>query len=54
MIRENMAIKEAQAAKTSIFEYNIRSNGALDYRCFINEFLDLIKEDNPEFTKLEK
>ena len=37
VIRENVSIKEAQAEKTSIFEYDPNSNGATDYNCFLDE-----------------
>lgn len=51
VIRENMAIKEAQAAKLSIFEYDKHSNGAMDYRAIVNEVISAIKENHPEFKK---
>ena len=38
-IRENISIKEAQALQTDIFSYAPRSNGAVDYNAFIDEFL---------------
>lgn len=38
-IRESISIKEAQAMKQSIFEYDSRSNGAVDYQNFIDELL---------------
>ena len=38
-IRESISIKEAQAMKQSIFEYDSRSNGAVDYQKFIDELL---------------
>lgn len=50
VIRENMAIKEAQAAKNSIFDYNARSNGAVDYKVFVSEVLAAIKKDDPNFN----
>lgn len=37
-IRKNIAIKKAQALRTSVFEYDSRSNGAEDYRKFVEEF----------------
>lgn len=49
MIRENMAIKEAQAAKLSIYEYDKRSNGAMDYSAFVDEVVGLLKKNHPEF-----
>lgn len=36
-IRECTAIKEAQAMKTSIFEYAQKSNGAADYKALLQE-----------------
>lgn len=39
IIREGIAIKEAQANRESIFTYSPRSNAAADYKAFINEFL---------------
>ena len=36
-IRENTAIKEAQATRQDIFAYDNASNAAADYRSFINE-----------------
>ena len=38
-IREGVAIREAQAARESLFSYAPKSNGALDYAEFINELL---------------
>jgi chromosome partitioning protein len=38
-IRESVSIKEAQAMKQSIFSYDSKSNGATDYKLFIDEFL---------------
>jgi len=38
-IRESVAIREAQAARESLFSYAPKSNGALDYAEFINELL---------------
>lgn len=38
-IRESISIKEAQAMKQSIFEYDSKSNGAADYQTFIDELL---------------
>lgn len=54
VIRENMAIKEAQAAKLSIFDYDPRSNGALDYGAFVKEVIDLLKAEHPDFGKIGK
>lgn len=39
-IRENIAIKEAQAKKSDIFTYAPKSNGAMDYDRFIDEYLE--------------
>ncbi len=36
-IRDNIAIKEAQAMGKDIFEYNSKSNGALDYKALLDE-----------------
>ena len=38
-IRESVAIREAQAARESLFSYAPKSNGALDYAEFIDELL---------------
>lgn len=38
-IRESISIKEAQAMKQPIFEYDSKSNGAKDYQTFIDELL---------------
>ena len=40
VIRECMALKEAQARRQSIFRYAPRSNGAKDYDALINEILE--------------
>lgn len=40
VIRENTKIKEAQYMRKDIFEYSPRSNGAVDYGAFIEEFLE--------------
>lgn len=45
VVRENMAIKESQAAKTSVIQYEKRSNGAVDYRAFAMEVLADIRKD---------
>ena len=39
-IRENTAIKEAQAMQTDIFSYSPYCNAALDYESFINELTE--------------
>lgn len=38
-IRENIALREAQARQQSIFDYAPNSNGAADYRAFIKEII---------------
>lgn len=38
-IRENIALREAQAQQQDIFTYAPRSNGAADYRAFVNEII---------------
>lgn len=38
-IRENIAIKEAQAMQLSIYDYAPTSNGAKDYQALVNEYL---------------
>jgi chromosome partitioning protein len=45
-IRENIAIKEAQAMRQSIFEYAARSHGAEDYGAAIDEYLERMAGDN--------
>lgn len=40
-IRENIAIREAQTMKISIFDYAPKSNAALDYEAFVKELLEL-------------
>lgn len=37
VIRENVALREAQVYRRNIFSYAPKSNGAADYRTFINE-----------------
>lgn len=54
MIRENMAIKEAQAAQTSIYDYDKRSNGAMDYQAFVAEVVAMLKSEDPTFGKKEE
>ena len=39
VIREGVAVKEAQAQRMSIFEYAPKSNPTTDYRAFVDEFL---------------
>lgn len=38
-IRENISIRESQAQNESVFDYNDKSNGAIDYMEFAKEFL---------------
>lgn len=40
VIREAIAVKEAQVARQSIYEYAPASNPALDYQSFTTEFVD--------------
>lgn len=42
-IREGVAIREAQAENTSIFDYSPDSKPALDYKAFIDEILEVYK-----------
>lgn len=46
VIREAIAIKEAQASKKSIFAYAPKSNVACDYLSFVNEFIEKGMENN--------
>ncbi|MDP4272688.1 MAG: ParA family protein [Bacteroidota bacterium] len=39
VIRTNIALAECQAQGIDIFEYNSKSNGAIDYRDLVNEIL---------------
>ena len=39
VIREGIAVKEAQAQRTDIFTYAPKSNAAADYMAFVNEML---------------
>ena len=41
-IRECTAIKEAQAMKTSIFDYAPKSNGAADYKALLQELKEVL------------
>ena len=45
VIREGIAVKEAQTQKSSIFTIAMRSNPAQDYLNFIEEYLERIDED---------
>ena len=38
-IRENTAIKEAQATQQDLFTYDSNSNASKDYRAFIDELI---------------
>lgn len=38
-IRESVSVREAQAKKTSLFDYAPSSNPAVDYRAFVSEYL---------------
>lgn len=40
VIRENTKIKECQFVRQDIFTYSPRSNGAIDYNNFVEEFLE--------------
>jgi chromosome partitioning protein len=40
VIRESIAIKEAQAVRQDIYSYAPKSNAALDYGAFVDELLD--------------
>lgn len=42
-IRENVAIREAQTMQQNILRYAPASNGAIDYRAFIKEYLDEVQ-----------
>jgi chromosome partitioning protein len=44
IIRESIAVKEAQTSKISLFEYAPQSNPALDYMQFIDEYLNQKKD----------
>lgn len=43
-IRENTAIAEAEAVQEDIFTYSPKSNGAKDYRVFVDEFIDRMEK----------
>ena len=45
VIREGVAIREAQAVHQDIFAYAPKSNPAQDYKLFLNEFMATIKEE---------
>lgn len=40
IIREGVAVKEAQTQRVSLFDYSPKSNPAVDYMNFINEYLE--------------
>ena len=40
-VREAVAVREAQAERLDLFQYAPKSNAALDYRAFIDEFLKI-------------
>ena len=40
VIREAVALKEAQASQQPIYQYAPKSNAAIDYMAFVNEFLE--------------
>ena len=42
-VRECIALREAQTARLNIFDYSPKSNGAEDYKAFIDEFIGGIK-----------
>ena len=44
-IRQSNSINQAQAHKMNIFDFDKKSNGALDYKAFIDEFLHLKTND---------
>jgi chromosome partitioning protein len=39
-IRESIAVKEAQAARQDIYQYAPSSNGAMDYKEFVKEYMN--------------
>jgi len=39
LIREAVALREAQATQKNIFEYAPKSNPAIDYSAFVDEFI---------------
>jgi len=40
VIRENVAVKEAQANQRTIYDYAPKSNAAVDYMAFVDEYLE--------------
>ena len=53
-IRENVAVKEAQAMRASLFTYALKSNAGIDYKAFLEEVLTRIEEVNHGKEKLQK
>lgn len=49
MIREGIAVKEAQANRQSLFDYSPSSNPAQDYRAFISELAERMGTHAKEF-----
>jgi len=47
MVRANTKLREAPAAKQSIFEYAPDSHGADDYRAVVNKVLEMVNSDRP-------
>ena len=43
IIREGVAVKEAQTSQSNLFEYAPKSNPAIDYMAFVNEYLSQTK-----------
>ena len=50
MVRANTKLREAPAAKQSIFEYAPDSHGADDYRAVVNKVLEMAYSDRPSAT----
>jgi chromosome partitioning protein len=44
-IRESIAIKEAQASRQDIYQYDPLSNGAVDYKAFVEEYMKETLDD---------
>jgi len=42
-IRKNIALSESQANKTDIFQYDPKSNGAIDFKKLVKEILNKVK-----------
>jgi len=45
MIREGVSIKETQLQQSSLFSFAPKSNPALDYESFVQEYLEGVEED---------